>query len=91
MNNYKIKYVANSVIIHSHNFKFNQLYKRYYDTGVFFKENSYLDKYGTNKTGGNMAMYVLKRIIQEKDFRAFVRFWPDMVARFVGMKMGRVF
>ena len=89
MNNHKIKYVANSVIIHSHNFKFNQLYKRYYDTGVFFKENSYLDKYGTNKTGGNMAMYVLKRIIQEKDFRAFVRFWPDMVARFVGMKMGK--
>ena len=37
MNDYKIKYVADSVIIHSHNFKFKELYKRYYDTGIFFK------------------------------------------------------
>lgn len=90
MNDYKIKYVADSVIIHSHNFKFKELYKRYYDTGIFFKENSYLDKYGTNKTGGGMAKYVLKRIIQEKDFGAFIRFWPDMIARFIGMKMGKL-
>lgn len=89
MNGYKIKYVADSVIIHSHNFKFKELYKRYYDTGIFFKENSYLDKFGTNKTGGGMAKYVLKRILQEKDFGAFTRFWPDMFARFVGMKVGK--
>ena len=89
MNDYKIKYAADSVIIHSHNFKFKELYKRYYDTGIFFKENSYLDKYGTNKTGGGMAKYVLKRIIQEKDIGAFIRFWPDMIARLVGMKMGK--
>lgn len=89
MNGYKIKYVADSVIIHSHNFKFKELYKRYYDTGIFFKENSYLDKFGTNKTGGGMAKYVLKRILQDKDLGAFIRFWPDMVARFVGMKVGK--
>ena len=89
MNGYKIKYEAESVVIHSHDFKFKQLYKRYYDTGVFFKENSYLDQYGTNKTGGNMAKYVLKRIIQEKDFGAFLRFFPDMLARFLGMKNGK--
>lgn len=89
MNDYKIKYVSDSIIIHSHNFKFKELYKRYYDTGRFFKENSYLDKFGTNKTGGGMAMYVIKRIFQEKDFGAFLRFWPDMIARFVGMKMGK--
>ena len=90
MNGYKIKYEAESVVIHSHDFKFKQLYKRYYDTGVFFKENSYLDQYGTNKTGGNMAKYVLKRIIQEKDFGAFLRFFPDMFARFFGMKVGKI-
>jgi len=31
----------------------------------------------------------LKRILQEKDFKAFLRFWPDMIARFVGQKMGK--
>jgi len=89
MNDYKIKYTADSVIIHSHNFKFKELYKRYYDTGIFFKENSYLDKFGTNKTGGGMAKYVLKRILEERDFVAFIRFWPDMIARFVGMQAGK--
>lgn len=89
MNDYKIKYVGDSVIIHSHNFKFKELYKRYYDTGIFFKENSYLDKYGTNKAGGGLALYVIKRILQEKDVGAFLRFWPDMIARFVGMKLGK--
>ena len=89
MNGYKIKYVANSSVIHSHNFKFKELYKRYYDTGIFFKQNSYLDKYGTNKTGKGMAKYVLKRIVQEKDTGAFIRFIPDMVARFLGMLNGK--
>lgn len=89
MNDYRIKYVADSVIIHSHDFKFRELYKRYYDTGVFFKENSYLDKYGTNKNGGGVAKYVLKRIIQEKNIGAFLRFGPNMIARFIGMKMGK--
>lgn len=89
-NGYKIKYVAESVVIHSHNFKFKQMYKRYYDTGVFFKQNAYLNEYGTNQAGGGMAKYVLKRIFQEKDIKAFIKFWPDMVARFVGMKMGQL-
>ena len=90
MNGYKIKYVAESVIIHSHDFKFKELYKRYYDTGIFFKENSYLDEYGTNKAGGGMAKYVLKRIVQEKDASALMRFVPDMVARFFGMLNGKL-
>lgn len=89
MNGYKIKYVADSLIIHSHNFKFKELYKRYYDTGIFFKENSYLDEFGTNKTGGGMAKYVLKRIFQEKDYKALFRFFPDMIARFFGMIAGK--
>lgn len=88
-NGYKIKYVADSVVMHSHDFKFKELYKRYYDTGIFFKENSYLDKFGTNKAGGSMAKYVLKRILQEKDFKAFFKFIPDMVARFFGMRAGK--
>ena len=40
MNGYKIKYCADSEVVHSHNFTLKQQYKRYYDTGRFFKENS---------------------------------------------------
>lgn len=89
INGYKIKYVSDSVVIHSHDFKFKELYKRYYYTGVFFRENSDLDKYGTKRIGVEMAKYVLKRIFQEKDFKTFIRFWPDMIARLFGMIAGR--
>lgn len=88
-NGYRIKYCSDSVVYHSHQFTLKQLYKRYYDTGLFFKENSYLDKYGTNKTGGGLAKYILKRAIQEKNMKVIIRWLPDMAARYLGMKMGK--
>ena len=89
-NGYKIKYCADSVVYHSHKFSLKQLYKRYYDTGVFFKQNSFLDKYGTNKTGGGLAIYILKRAIQDRNIKVLLRFLPDMTVRFIGMKMGKI-
>lgn len=89
-NGYKIKYCADSVVYHSHQFTLKQLYKRYYDTGLFFSQENYLDEYGTNKTGGGLAKYVFKRAIQERNFKVLVRFLPDMSARFIGMKVGKI-
>ena len=90
MNDYKIKYCADSEVIHSHKFTWKQLYTRYYDTGKFFKQNSYLDKYGTNGTGANLAKYVFKRALKEKNIRVLLEFIPNMSARFIGMKVGKV-
>ena len=89
-NNYRIKYCADSIVYHSHKFTLKQLYNRYYDTGVFFKQNSYLDKYGTNKTGGGLATYILKRAIQDKNIKVILEFIPNMAVRFIGMKMGKI-
>ena len=88
-NGYKIKYCADSVVEHSHKFKLKQLYKRYYDTGVFFKQNTYLNEYKVNQAGGGMALYVLKRALQDKNFPVLLNFVPNMAARFIGMKMGK--
>lgn len=90
-NGYKIKYCADSVIYHSHKFTLKQLYKRYYDTGLFFAQEKYLDKYKTNKTGGGLAIYILKRAIQDKNFKVLLRFLPDMAVRFLGMKIGKIY
>ena len=90
MNGYKIKYCADSVVYHSHSFTLKQLYKRYYDTGVFFKQNKYLDVYGTNQIGGGLAGYILKRAIEERNIKVLFRFLPDMMVRFIGMKVGMI-
>ena len=90
MNGYKIRYCAESVVYHSHNFKLKELYDRYKLTGMFFKQNSYLDKYGTNKSGGGLAKYILKRAIQDKNIKVLFRYPFDMGARFIGMKVGKI-
>lgn len=88
-NGKKVKYAAKSVVNHSHKFTLKQLYDRYKLTGKFFKENSYLNHYGTTKAGGGLAKYVLKRAIQDKNIKVILRFVPDMAVRFIGMKVGR--
>ncbi len=89
MNNYRIKYCSDSIVYHSHDFTLRELYQRYKLTGKFFKQYDYIDKFGTNKSGGGLAKYVLKRAIQEKNIKVLFRFIPDMCARFVGMKVGK--
>jgi len=89
-NGYKIKYCADSVVEHSHKFTFKQLYKRYYDTGIFFKQNDYLNNYKVNQAGGGLALYILKRAIQDKNIPVLIEFVPNMAARFIGMKMGKI-
>lgn len=89
MNGYKIKYAADSIVFHSHNFKLKELYDRYKLTGKFFKQNSYLDNYGTTSSGASLAKYVLKRIFQEKRFALLFRYPFDMAARLIGMKVGK--
>lgn len=87
---YKIKYCADSEVIHSHDFTLEQQYNRYYDTGRFFKENSYLDNYKVNSTGGKLAIYILKRAIQERNWKVLLKWFPNMLARFLGMKLGKL-
>lgn len=90
MNDYKIKYCADSEVVHSHNFTLKQQYKRYYDTGKFFKENDYLNKYKVNQAGGSLAKYILKRALQDKNLKVLIKFIPNMAARFIGMKIGKL-
>ena len=89
INGYKIKYCSNSVVYHSHKFSLKQLYDRYKLTGQFFKENKYLDKYGTNKTGGGLAKYVFIEALKDFNIKVLIRYPFDMAARFIGMKVGK--
>ena len=88
-NGYKIKYCADSVVEHSHTFTLKQYYERYKATGKFFKENSYLNDYKVNSAGASLAKYVLKRAWQDKNWNVLLKFIPNMVARYIGMKAGK--
>lgn len=87
MSGYRIKYCAESEVVHSHDFNFKSLYKRYQDTGDFYRAEPYMNTYGTNSAGAGMANYILKRIVEEKNWSAALEFIPNMAARFLGMKI----
>lgn len=88
---YKIKYCADSEVIHSHKFTLKQYYNRYKDTGKFLKENKYFNNYKINKSGGNLAKYILKRAIQDKNLKVLINYIPNMIVRLVGMQVGKKF
>lgn len=88
MNGYKIGYCAESEVEHSHKFSFKELYDRYYLTGQFFKQNPYLNQYGTTESGLKMAIYIFKSAIKERNIKALKEFFPNMIARYIGMKRG---
>lgn len=89
MSGYRIKYCAESEVVHSHDFNFRTLYKRYKDTGAFYKAEPYMNNYGTNSAGVGMAIYILKRIVEDRNWRAAFEYFPNMLARFLGMKINR--
>ena len=89
INGYKIKYCADAIVYHSHNFTLKQIYDRYKLTGKFFKQNNYLDQYGTTESGASLAKYILKRIIQEFRISLLFRYPFDMAARFFGLRAGK--
>lgn len=88
MNGYKIRYCSESVVVHSHHLSFKQLYKRYFDTGLFFKYNDYLNKYNTKKSGLDLAKYVFKRSLKEFNLKVLFRFPIDMIIRYKAMRDG---
>ena len=90
MNGYRIRYTAEAVIYHSHKLSIIKLYRRYKQSGKFFKQNEFLDNYGTIKSGSSMAIYIFKRIIQEHKFYLLLIYPFDMIARIVGMKVGKL-
>lgn len=85
---YRIKYCADSEVYHSHKFTYKQLYKRYYDTGVFFKENPYFKDYKSNESGFDLAGYVFKRAVEEKNIKVLIRILPDFAVRFIAKYIG---
>lgn len=90
INGYRIKYCSDSCVVHSHNLTLSQLYNRYYKTGIFFKENSFLRQYKVNESGIELTFYILKKSLNEKNYKVFLKVIPNFAARFIAMKLGEI-
>lgn len=86
---YKKKYCADAVVEHSHKYTLKQLYRRYYQAGIFYSQVKIFDKYKSTDSGIKLAIYVLKQAIKHLDIPVLIRWLPDMTARYLGMKKGK--
>ncbi len=86
---YKKAYVATAVVEHSHKYKLKQLYRRYYDTGIWFAEHPEFDGYETTDSGMKLAKKVFFKALKHFNVPVLMRFLPDMAARYMGMKKGK--
>lgn len=86
---YKKAYVAEAIVAHSHKYKLKQLYRRYYETGIFHKQIGMFDQYKATDSGMKLAFYVLGQALIHFNIPVLFRWLPDMAARYLGMKKGR--
>ena len=86
---YKKMYCSNAVVNHSHKYTLKQLYRRYYETGIFYQKVKLFDEYKMNGSGMALALYILKNALKHFDMPVLLRWFPDMSARYLGMKKGK--
>ena len=86
---YKKKYCADAIVEHSHKYKLKQLKKRYYETGLFYAKVKIFNEYKSTNTGFKLALYVLGQALIHFNIPVLFRWFPDMCARYFGMKKGK--
>lgn len=86
---YKKKYCADAIVNHSHKYTLKQLYKRYYDTGVFQSHVTLFNDVKMEGAGMSLALYVLKQALKHFDIPVLFRWLPDMTSRYLGIKKGK--
>lgn len=88
-NGYKIMYNSEAEVIHSHDYKFMELFKRYFDQGAFLSDNAYLTQYGASGSAFKLLKVVAVESLKDKNFKAFFNIIPNFAARFLGDRFGK--
>lgn len=87
---YKIAYVANAVVYHSHSYTVLQEFKRYFDIGVFHQmEHWILDEFG--KPEGEGIKYIMsefKFILKNRSIHLLPEFFVRNIMKYLGYKLG---
>lgn len=86
---YRKMYNADAVVMHSHDYKYSQLFTRYFNQGVFLKDNNYLLEFKANDSALNLVKFVVVQAVKDKNFKALFNIIPNFTARFIGNKFGQ--
>ena len=87
---YKIAYVAQAAVLHSHNYSLIQEFRRSFDIGVLHKTENWLpETYGRAEGEGlKYIKYELSMIMDQKKFSLLPLFFCRNLTKFIGYKLG---
>lgn len=89
-NNYKIAYVAEAAVFHSHNYTLSQEFYRSFDIGVLHKTEAWLPRtFGRAEGEGvKYIKYELGMILEQKKILLLPLFFCRNLTKFIGYKLG---
>ncbi|MBI5675569.1 MAG: glycosyltransferase [Nitrospirae bacterium] len=87
---YKIAYVPEASVIHSHNYSLRQQFRRYFDIGVFLRKNletlNYVDP---NNVGVRFLREEIRYLMKNGYYRWCPYLAGESISKFIGYKLGR--
>jgi rhamnosyltransferase len=92
LENFKIAYIANATVRHSHSYTFVEEFRRYFDTRVFHEQNAWLiDKYG--KPTGEGIKYVKSelRFVLKNSPSSIFKLFISVLGKWLGYKSGQFY
>jgi rhamnosyltransferase len=90
--NYKIAYVAEATVRHSHNYTFKEEFKRFFDTRVFHEQNKWLVQQfgGPAGEGKKYVVSELKFILKHYPTKVF-KIFSSVMGKWLGYNAGRFY
>jgi len=87
---YRIAYVAEAMVYHSHNYSIGQEFKRYFDVGAFHRQQHWLlETFGTIKgEGGRYVRSELQYILKDNHYALLPSFFLRNLMKLAGYKLG---
>jgi rhamnosyltransferase len=86
---YKVAYQAESMVYHSHNYRLSQLFRRYFDIGVFYTQaKNVIGQVSPNAEGRKYFQAGLKYLRTEHLYSWIPRFLAETVIKYLAYRCG---
>ncbi len=88
---YKVAYCADAEVYHSHNYRWGDEFRRYFDIGVFHTSEKWLiDSYGSAEGRGRRYLKSgLIYLLNRRKYSVIGDFMVRIVLKYIGYKLGR--
>lgn len=89
LSGYKTAYSAKAMVLHSHNYSFTQLLRRYFDIAASLENEPAIKMFGkTELKGANFIFEQIKYLKNERELASIPVVLIEAVAKFLGYKLG---